>query len=545
MRNIFWILVAAITLIGCGRSREYYGRMLNDAERLADARMPDSALTLLDRVDVADLKHDSLRMQYHYIMGLAHLKQNRSFIADSLIGTVYGYYRGKDIRKEMLSGTMTAWYKFWVGDTRGAMVMLDSLIGRTDVPDSLTVLPLRVRTMLGVAQYDGAGTKDLAKRLMAIETDSLRRMEAKYLLCECYEYSEHLDSALVLIDGLIAYARCHHWGDKQFEFEYERSQILTELGLYAESDAAIDEIFRKAPQNGAAHFLHLQRAINRFNNGLIDLAKVELECADSIAASANTDDNAYYQSFSRLLRTMMDYRTKDRLTLQHIAQISNRQQERFNRMKASQWESERGALQQQSRALALKAESQHKTVVILAVTLLMFIVIMVSLWILWNRRRRELEHEERIETLQKMVDDLKTVPNSAANTSEVLRRAMLQQLGIVKMVAETPTEQNREMLRRISSIGAEIGNGLVNWDNLYEVIDNLYGGFHSKLHAAHGSDLTEKEEQIIVLMVAGFSTKEIAVITSQSTATIYVRKSSVRRKLGIPEKEDIVAFLHG
>ncbi|WP_304471398.1 LuxR C-terminal-related transcriptional regulator [uncultured Duncaniella sp.] len=55
--------------------------------------------------------------------------------------------------------------------------------------------------------------------------------------------------------------------------------------------------------------------------------------------------------------------------------------------------------------------------------------------------------------------------------------------------------------------------------------------------------MTEKEEQIIVLMIAGFSTKEISVITSQTTATIYVRKSSVRKKLGVPEKEDIVAFL--
>ena len=59
----------------------------------------------------------------------------------------------------------------------------------------------------------------------------------------------------------------------------------------------------------------------------------------------------------------------------------------------------------------------------------------------------------------------------------------------------------------------------------------------------YGISLTDKEEQIVVLMMAGFSTKEISVITSQTTSTIYVRKSSVRKKLGVPEKEDIVAFL--
>jgi len=55
--------------------------------------------------------------------------------------------------------------------------------------------------------------------------------------------------------------------------------------------------------------------------------------------------------------------------------------------------------------------------------------------------------------------------------------------------------------------------------------------------------LSPKEEQIIVLGLAGFSTKEISVITAQTTSTVYVRKSSIRKKLGVPGKEDIVRFL--
>lgn len=133
--------------------------------------------------------------------------------------------------------------------------------------------------------------------------------------------------------------------------------------------------------------------------------------------------------------------------------------------------------------------------------------------------------------------------DSTSNAQEALRRAMLQQLGIIKMVAETPTEQNREMLRKISSIESDTNGALVDWKNVYDIIDNLYSGFYSRLHESHGDVLTDKEEQIIVLMMAGFSTKEISVITTQTTATIYVRKSSVRKKLGVAEKEDIVAFL--
>ncbi len=111
------------------------------------------------------------------------------------------------------------------------------------------------------------------------------------------------------------------------------------------------------------------------------------------------------------------------------------------------------------------------------------------------------------------------------------------------MVAETPTEQNREMLRKLSSIDSETNGALVNWGNVFEIIDNLYSGFYTHLHDRYGDILSDKEEQIIVLMMASFSTKEMSVITSQTTATIYTRKSTIRRKLRVPEKEDIVAFI--
>lgn len=155
------------------------------------------------------------------------------------------------------------------------------------------------------------------------------------------------------------------------------------------------------------------------------------------------------------------------------------------------------------------------------------------------------DNEERIEALQKMVDEYKSAPAPEAGKADsaAARGIMLRHLGIIKMVAETPTEQNREMLRRISAIDGETNGGLVDWEKVFEMIDGLYSGFYSRLHRQYGDRLSRKEEQIIVLMVAGFSTKEISVITGQTTSTIYVRKSAIRKKLGVPEKEDIVAYL--
>ena len=518
---------------------------LDKAEQLMRSN-PDSALAILESIDHADIKADPLKAKLHYLKAYGHMSRNRSMIADSLISFAHNYYRGKDIVKDMRSGLALAWYKFWIGDTSGSIAMLDSLAELHDVPDSLMAQTLRIRVLLGASEYQGQQIIPLAKRLYQLETDSLRRIEAKYMLMGGYLYAGMVDSALNIETELIDYARRHKLGDWEFQFAVERAQLLSEAGREDESDSLIGEIFRKAgPENGGADLLHFQYALNALNRGDVSSAVSHIAIADSLADKMRGDDDPYFRSYSNMLHAMVDLKRTGRVKLIQITGLNNRQTERFNRMKASQWESERGALNQQNRALALKAESRQKTVIILVVSIFALIILGCSAWIIRVRRQRERDNEERIEALQKMVDEYRATPMQDHGTtdSSALRGAMLKQLGIIKMVAETPTEQNREMLRKISAIDGETNGELVDWGKVFEMIDSLYSRFYSKLHRQYGEQLTPKEEQIIVLMVAGFSTKEISVITGQTTSTIYVRKSSIRKKLGVPEKEDIVEFL--
>lgn len=543
MRKIIYLLLVIVALASCSKSESRYDKEISQAERLMPGN-PDSALAILESIDPSDLKVDSLRAKIHYLKAYGHMKANRSMVSDSLIAFAHNYYRGKDIVKDIRSGMALAFYKFWVGDTPGSITMLDSLTKLSNVPDSLMTEALRIRVLLGTSEYQGRQIIPLAKRLHILENDTLRKMEAKYMLLAGYEYAGEIDSALYLLNELIDYARSRHWGDKQFLFMVERAQLLTESGHDGESDRLIDEIFSKAGHdNGAADMLHLQYAINALNRGNVNLAAHHLKTADSLAVILRGDEDAYFRSYSNLLHAMIDFRQTGRIKLMHINGLNNRQSERFNRMKASQWESERGALRQQNRALTLKAESEHKTVIILIISLAALLILGGSAWIFIIRRQRERDNEERIEALQKMVDEYKSAPTQEKADSSTLRGIMLKQLGIIKMVAETPTEQNREMLRKISAIDGKTNGELVDWEKIFEMTDSLYSGFYSELHRQFGEQLTPKEEQIIVLMVAGFSTKEISVITGQAISSIYVRKSSIRKKLGVPEKEDIVEFL--
>lgn len=546
MRGFIYVLVAVVVLCvaSCSKSMSH-DTSLDKAEQLMRSN-PDSALAILESIDHADIKADPLKAKLYYLKAYGHMSRNRSMIADSLISFAHNYYRGKDIVKDMRSGLALAWYKFWIGDTSGSIAMLDSLAELHDVPDSLMAQTLRIRVLLGASEYQGQQIIPLAKRLYQLETDSLRRIEAKYMLMGGYLYAGMVDSALNIETELIDYARRHKLGDWEFQFAVERAQLLSEAGREDESDSLIGEIFRKAgPENGGADLLHFQYALNALNRGDVSSAVSHIAIADSLADKMRGDDDPYFRSYSNMLHAMVDLKRTGRVKLIQITGLNNRQTERFNRMKASQWESERGALNQQNRALALKAESRQKTVIILVVSIFALIILGCSAWIIRVRRQRERDNEERIEALQKMVDEYRATPMQDPGTtdSSALRGAMLKQLGIIKMVAETPTEQNREMLRKISAIDGETNGELVDWGKVFEIIDSLYSGFYSKLHRQYGEQLTPKEEQIIVLMVAGFSTKEISVITGQTTSTIYVRKSSIRKKLGVPEKEDIVEFL--
>ena len=545
MRKLIYLFLVIAILTSCSKPGTGPDKQINNAEQLMVSN-PDSALTILEAIDPSDLKVDSLKAKFHYLKAFGHMKRNRSMIGDSLITFAHNYYRGKDIVKDMRSGVALAWYKFWVGDTPGSIAMLDSLAGLHDVPDSLMAQTLRIRVLLGASEYQGQQIIPLAKRLYQLETDSLRRTEAKYMLMGGYLYAGKVDSALNIETELIDYARRHKLGDWEFQFTVERAQLLSEAGREDESDSLIGEIFRKAgPENGGADLLHFQYTLNALNRGDVSSAVRHIAIADSLADKMRGDDDPYFRSYSNMLHAIIDFRQTGRIKLIQITGLNNRQTERFNRMKASQWESERGALNQHNRALALKAESRQKTVIILVISLVALIILGCSAWIIIVRRQRERDNEERIEALQKMVDEYRATPMQDPGTtdSSALRGAMLKQLGIIKMVAETPTEQNREMLRKISAIDGETNGELVDWGKVFDMIDSLYSGFYSKLHRQYGEQLTQKEEQIIVLMVAGFSTKEISVITGQTTSTIYVRKSSIRKKLGVPEKEDIVAFL--
>ncbi len=541
MKNSTWILVlVAIGMISCSRSAQQR-QLISEAERIVYS-YPDSALYILEDIDPKDLKEDSLMGLYAIVVGTAHKVGENSMVADSLTRFAFEYYRDNDFKRFLQAGDLYALHKFWLGEGNGSLSLLDSLIVLPNVPKDSKITLLRTRMLIGGAEFDCKRNISFIRELQSLDTVSSHQTEYLYQLCENYQYAGKNDSALILIDELIDCAQRNHLENDQFNYTYEKVGILEELGRYEESNRLVDYILEHAPHNSAIPYLRFWKALNYFNLGNFTKSQQHLTYADSCAVSRDDVDNNYYESFAAPLREFLKYRKDGTIGISKLAIFNNSLRNQYQRMEFTRLESDKNILKSENRALTFKSQSERKTYIIVIVSLIALILVAGGAWLLQKRKRKTVEAEERAETLQRMVDELQK-PSAPTDNQEALRRAMLQQLNIIKMVAETPTEQNREMLRKISSIDNDSNGPLINWANVYEIVDNLHSGFYSKLQERYGATISEKEVQAIVLLAAGFSAKEISVITSQSAASVYVRKSSVKKKLGVHEKEDVIAFL--
>lgn len=529
-------LFAACFIVSCSGRHD---TILSQAERIATSH-PDSALKLLRAVDPAVLTHDSAKAKYYYVAALAHDAQDHILLSDSMIGFSNEYYKTNDLKRSIRSATLLAGYKFNIGEKQTAMAMLDSLSSISGIPDSLLIDPLRSRVQLWAYDSDN---ESRIKRLLSIDRNEEWQSQYKFWLYFSFLFNNKSDSALVVINDLIDSASRRDNQESLLTFRYEKVDALMELSMYEEGMSLLDSLMSITDgDNTAKSCFLLWKSLGSLNMKNHADAAAQLHLADSLASGIPDDERRYFNSFATLIHTILDYHSTGKVSFIPFSRINNSQRDILHNEQAMRQEAARRALEIENQRLILKSRSDNQVALLIIVSLSALIISGLLIFYAINKRRNAVELAERNETLRNLVDESKSTRNDSS-VHESLRRAMLQQLDIIKMVAEAPTEQNCDMLRKISSVKNSGDKSLVNWQNVYAIIDNLYSGFHSRLCERHGSLLSDKEQQIIALMVAGFSTKEISVITGQTPATIYVRKSSIRKKLGIPEKEDILTFL--
>ena len=555
MRNILYIcimLLGIMCFVGCN---DCHGnkKLLAQTDSLLQSR-PDSALKLLNSIEKDVGFSEAEWMQFVWNCAQARYRMGMSLAEDSLLPEAIHYYRERKDSSRMLDGYLleASYYKWMKQEERMDEAIengLDYAIARKDT--FWLLLFYRGKAEVAYQRNDHSQVIELMEKILqyADKLSVRERSSVFYNLGlnmalinhpSSSDYFERsIDMALAAADTASA---CHYMRNYATALANNRE--------YVKSNDLLRRVKRLMPAVGNHVMLQITFAENFLNLHQLDSARYYWNQAWANEQNHGGDKAEGFSVRSALvqLKTVLDYTSGtplDIITFGRFADSVRVEMRDQNSVIEQQLETKNN-LQRLNYELIIKRQKTRMYSVLVAV-LLVGVLLSLSFYIR-NRRKRLAEAEERIDTLTRLLEDAqKASDNQEENSDAFFKKLLLQQLGIIRLVANTPTSQNQALLKLISGISnKEIPvEGLLAWADLYPVIDRLYDGFYSRMVERFGQLLSDKEVQICCLLCAGFSTKEIGVVTQQKRATIYVRKTSIRKKINAGEKQDIVECIRG
>lgn len=535
---IFILLVLCVLVISC---RSDVDSKIDAAGDLIKTR-PDSALKILNTINYNDLDDDITLAYFTLLKGWAHGDTGYSFATDTLFQRAADIFlsRGDTVKWGMLL-QVEALRLHSLGEVDEAYDMLDKIMVAT--PDSSRMRDLHfARLRLAVAEADNEKILSSSAWLMGYPVwpddkwrFALMKLGALLNLNKSDEAVAWEDS--IRTSGILP--------DKDSEYYRNFVKEYVQLLIYLpnRADEALSLFKTTFPESES------YTPEDKYILSQLELAVGNVTAAKKILDTIDykdLEDNYEALVGVNILKGIADYSSSGYLPVKQLVSVPKRikykqKVESDDRIMALEavYTLDRQNYQLQLNRQRLSIVVLSLIVLLLAVGLAAYIAI---------RRRRDIlaEAEERIDTLNSMLDEVTIRAEETNDRRTLLRKTLLQQIGILKTFAEAPTSQNQDALKKISNVGkdGEKIDSLVDWEHFYSMIDELYDGFHSKTLIRY-PELTEKEIQIICLLKSGFTTKEIGVLTSQSSATIYVRKTSIRKRLSTPADGDFIAQLNG
>lgn len=531
---VLFVFVLCFSVVSC---RSDVDGKINAAADLIKTR-PDSSLKILNTISYSELDDDMTLAKYALLKGWAHGDTGYSFATDTLFQRAADIYlsKGDTVRWGMLL-QVEAVRLHSIGDVAGAYDMLDSILVVT--PDTSRMRDLHVaRLRLAIAEADNEKiltSSDWLVRYWPYDKTRYSLIKLGALIC-----LNRTDEAIALEDSII-HSDFVLTKDSESYPSFVRDYVQYMKFLPNRSKDALTLFENTFPD------FNSYSTEDKYILGQLKLAAGDVNGAKHILETIDYNslqDEYEYLIGLNLLNGLVKYSSTGVLPAEELLSIPRRIEYRQKVESGDKMLALETVYMLDRQNYQLHLNRQRLWIMILSLTLLLLAVGFTAYIMIRRRRERLAEAEERIDTLNTMLDEVMTRAEEADDRRTLLRKTLLQQMGILKTFAEAPTAQNQEALKKISNVGKEGEriDALVDWEHFYSMIDELYDGFHSKT-AGRYPELTEKELQIICLLKSGFSTKEIGVLTSQSSATIYVRKTSIRKKLSTYENGDIIARL--
>ena len=524
----------------------------------------DSAMTILREVVRPDQLPEESKALYWFCVADIRANTMQSLSEDSMICWAAQYFRNRWLQDGeyedymMKAGMEEAFYWWWNDDKEKAQQVLQRQqqyaeeIAEKKGEHIWEVILLRISAELAMRDYDYEHVRDYTEALIrlgdekAIHLDEVVRVYNGMAIT--YFYFGEYDKMEECFEKAIAQA-----ADSAFIVNVVRRNYADLLGEIGQTDRAIKmledltEEYRQADSWLQVESLY---SLSRLWLNKGDKQRAERYMREVEELFAKYKESAEFDPAAEAAflahRQVLEYAQKGSYHCFPLVQYNNHWSETdYIRYRVAEAK-ERSIRDLRERNLYLTI-SRQKQMLFIVVLLFAGMGAILLIWGLSRRRKRLLlEKEEEIETLRGIInkglsDQVPSGPGGQyQSTKEAdVRKLMLQQLGVIKTIAGTPTEANQQLLARLMALNEETANALIDWQSIYQTIDLVYDGFYTRLRDKYKDVLNEKELQLCCLLKADFSTKEINMLTRQSLQTIYQRKTQVRQKLNLAEAEDI------
>lgn len=550
MKKLLYLFVTTCVLL-CACSRTDNTAVLRQADDVIYGNA-DSAMKLLSQIKNPERLPFEEKMLYGWLRTFAHNVRGASMAEDSLILPAFNYFvSGRDTVKMLNSYVLKSKYLYWLKKHTESMAVLDSgIVEAIACRDTYLMV-----SMLAEQAY----------RYVYVEKDYKKAIEA-HLRAIAIREDEGLCYSLGIAMGLLGNDSASYYMDRSIELVTQKkdtARLVHYLRNYAQLLSYKGQDYEKA--------IRVSKRLQSFPSDKVNDAMITLVLTECYLKIGELDSAQYYLDwgkaevghFKKFLTTenmiayyqgLIDYTRYGTFDFLDVMRYNDSIHNALYALQSTIQRKDESKESLSNANLMLTVERQEAQLTLLFCVLVLVLVGGGAFFYIRGRRNRLIEAEERIETLNRLLVEAtkgdrgqEETPATEVKDGQFFRKILLQQLGIIRLVATQPTSQNQELLRRISGItNHELPvESLLVWEDLYPVIDRIYDGFYTKMNQRFGSVLIDKEQQLCCLLCAEFSTKEISVVTQQSIPTIYQRKTNIRKKLGMGEKEDIVEFVLG
>ncbi|NDV77496.1 hypothetical protein [Dysgonomonas sp. 511] len=536
-----------LLLFSCESKENNEEMLMKKAEKLMEQH-PDSALNILE-VDVqpARLKQDGYN-RYIVLYAQARDKNNKSLLTlDILILGARDYFNDKgDAEYAALASFYSGVLMMQQNKHKDAMEMYveaenlaiktknDALAGLAKYYEGELYYKQRMKDK-AISQFKGALNYFRESGKHKNEIISLNKLGMVYVL------KDNLDSAFYYFDKSIELTKIHN---DSSELAHIIPNIAVSLNKKGDTDSAKKYIREYLPYSKdedkvryysiMAYCFEKEKnkdSVNYYINKTLELLdkedKYSIKCGIyQLQTRMEMNEGnykaalAHHKDYTQELFEVLEKRNS-----QAIHEVQQKYNFEF--------------LRNQKNELEIKKNMIYMTAMGLGLCLILLIILFYKL--LAEKAKAKADAE-------RIVIDMRQMTKDFSQKDDSFKKTLLQHFDIHTKMAliETYLREDEKMvgqgvLKRVKQI--VYGEKSFDWNFVYDSMNHLYASFPDRLRKAYPK-LDETEVKICCLEFAKLNNAEMAVILNYSLNTVQMKKSNIRKKLGVGGYGNIAEFLY-